>query len=63
MMTGEVVSRIIERGFILLRLTDDDWEVASRIIECGFTLLRLTDDDWGSSIQNYRTRFYFVAVD
>ena len=25
MMTGEVVSRIIERGFILLRLTDDDW--------------------------------------
>ena len=53
MMTGEVVSRIIKRGFILLRLTDDDWEVASRIIERGFTLLRLTDDDWGSSIQNY----------
>ena len=25
MMTGEVVSRIIECGFILLRLTDDDW--------------------------------------
>ena len=49
MMTGEVVSS----GFILLRLTDDDWEVASRIIERGFTLLRLTDDDWGSSIQNY----------
>ena len=62
-MTGEVVSRIIECGFILLRLTDDDWEVASRIIERGFTLLRLTDDDWGCSIQNYRTRFYFVAVD
>ena len=38
-------------------------EVVSRIIECGFTLLRLTDDDWGSSIQNYSTWFYFVAVD
>ena len=62
-MTGEVVSRIIECGFILLRLTDDDWEVASRIIERGFTLLRLTDDDWGCSIQNYRTWFYFVVVD
>ena len=45
MMTGEVVSRIIERGFILLRLTDDDWEVASRIMERGFMLFRLPDDD------------------
>ena len=61
-MTGEIVSRIIVHGFILLRLTDDDWEVASRIIECGFIMLWLTDDDWGSSIQNYRTRFYVISV-
>ena len=46
MMTGEVVSRIIERGFILLRLTDDDWgEVVSLIMERGFMLFWLPDDN------------------